>query len=156
MVVYAPSVEGVMRLSDLYSTARRTAWLSRESGLKGEGEVGEGDGRGEEEEEEWEVDPTLLLVPSVQSSRVRRWQVLPGRTHPLMTGKGGAEGFVWTATRVLPVKGRVEARGHGKRGKSGGRVGDGDGEGGWKRRKVEGDVANGDAVDREGDVDIRV
>jgi len=29
-----------------------------------------------------------------------------------MTSKGGAEGYLFTATRVLPVEGRVEARGH--------------------------------------------
>ena len=151
VVVYAMHVEGLMRLSDLYSTARRAAFLGREREVKLAEELVE------EEECDWEVDPTLLLVPSVQSSRVRRWQVLPGRTHPLMTGKGGAEGFVWTATRVVPVKGRVEARGHGKRGKSAGKVGDGEGEGDWKRQKFEGgDDANGDKVDGEGEVDIQV
>jgi tRNA (adenine-N(1)-)-methyltransferase non-catalytic subunit len=30
----------------------------------------------------------------------------------MMTSRGGAEGYLFTATRVLPVEGRVEARGH--------------------------------------------
>jgi len=29
----------------------------------------------------------------------------------MMTGRGGAEGYLWTGVRVLPAKGRVEARG---------------------------------------------
>ncbi len=32
-----------------------------------------------------------------------------------MTSKGGAEGYLFTATRVVPVEGGVEARGHGTR-----------------------------------------
>ena len=28
-----------------------------------------------------------------------------------MTGRGGAEGYLFTATRVVPAEGRVEARG---------------------------------------------
>ncbi len=42
---------------------------------------------------------------------MREWQVLPGRTHPVMTGRGGAEGYLFTATRAVPAEGRVEARG---------------------------------------------
>ncbi|RKF80649.1 tRNA -methyltransferase non-catalytic subunit trm6 [Golovinomyces cichoracearum] len=57
------------------------------------------------------LNPTLLLNSTIQSARIRDWQVLPGRTHPLMTGKGGAEGYLFTAVRVLPAEGRVEARG---------------------------------------------
>lgn len=40
---------------------------------------------------------------------------MPERTHPMMTSKGGAEGYLFTATRVIPIEGRVEARGHGTR-----------------------------------------
>ena len=57
----------------------------------------------------------------MQSARVREWQVLPGRTHPVMTGKGGAEGYLFTAVRVIPAEGRVEARGKFTRRKAGGR-----------------------------------
>lgn len=59
------------------------------------------------------VDPTLLLVPTVHHSHARPWQVLPGRTHPLMMGKGGAEGgYVLVSTKVIPVEGvLVQARG---------------------------------------------
>ncbi|KAH8589351.1 Gcd10p family-domain-containing protein [Bisporella sp. PMI_857] len=61
--------------------------------------------------EDFPLNPTLLLNVTVHTTRVNKWQVLPGRTHPLMTCKGGAEGYVFTATRVLPAEGRVEARG---------------------------------------------
>jgi len=57
------------------------------------------------------LNPTLLLNTAVQSARVREWQVLPGRTHPVMTGRGGAEGYLFTGVRVVPAVGRVEARG---------------------------------------------
>ena len=99
VVVYSPYIEPLAELADAYSTARRTAWLNTP----------------EEQRvvpsEDFPVDPTLLLVPTIHTSRVRKWQVLPGRTHPLMTSKGGPEGYVFVATRVLPLKGRVEARG---------------------------------------------
>ncbi|KAI5800196.1 Gcd10p family-domain-containing protein [Peziza echinospora] len=70
-----------------------------------------------------ELDPTILLAPTIHSTTVRTYQVLPGRTHPVMTSRGGAEGYVFCATRVLPVEGKVEARGKGmkKREKGGGR-----------------------------------
>ena len=32
-----------------------------------------------------------------------------------MTGKGGSEGFMFSATRVLPAEGKIEARGNYKR-----------------------------------------
>lgn len=59
------------------------------------------------------LDPTLLLAPTIHSTKVRTYQVLPGRTHPVMTSKGGAEGYVFVATRVVPVPGKVEAMGKG-------------------------------------------
>ncbi|KIW18097.1 hypothetical protein PV08_02384 [Exophiala spinifera] len=105
VVVYSPNVEPLVSLADYYSTARRTAYL----------------GLPEDERqvpsEDFPVDPTLLLAPMVQTARVRNWQVLPGRTHPLMTSRGGAEGYIFTATRVLPAQGKVEARGRPPRGK---------------------------------------
>ena len=61
--------------------------------------------------EDFPLNPTLLLNATVHSAQIREWQVLPGRTHPLMTGRGGAGGYIFTATKVLPAEGRVEARG---------------------------------------------
>ncbi|KAM5466030.1 tRNA (adenine(58)-N(1))-methyltransferase non-catalytic subunit trm6 [Microsporum audouinii] len=103
VVVYSPYIEPLVQLADLYSTARRTAYITYKR------EVAEG--AAEDKEEEFPVDPTLLLAPTLHTSRVRTWQVLPGRTHPLMTGRGGAEGYVFHAVRVLPAMGKVEARG---------------------------------------------
>jgi tRNA (adenine58-N1)-methyltransferase non-catalytic subunit len=109
VVVFSPYIEPIAELADLYSTARRTAFLNTP----------------EEQRTvpcaDFPLDPTLLLTPSVQTARLKRWQVLPGRTHPLMMGRGGAEGYTFVATRVLPAQGKVQARG---------RVG-------GKRRKVE-------------------
>lgn len=107
IVVYNPHVEPLVFLTDLYSTARRTAFIQSE----------EDDPMRKIPSEDFPVDPTLLLTPSVQTGRVRRWQVLPGRTHPLMMSKGGAEGYLFVGTRVIPVEGRVTARGKAKRAK---------------------------------------
>ncbi|RMZ90060.1 hypothetical protein DV736_g2726, partial [Chaetothyriales sp. CBS 134916] len=103
VVVYSRHIEPLAELTDAYSTARRTAFLNtpEETRLDLVGRPGS----------DFPVDPTLLLVPTVQTSRARRWQVLPGRTHPLMTSRGGTEGYVFVAARVIPAKGRVEARG---------------------------------------------
>ncbi|PSK56649.1 tRNA (adenine(58)-N(1))-methyltransferase non-catalytic subunit TRM6 [Elsinoe australis] len=90
-----------------------------------EGEEGQGDEEDEDrrpwrtvnegfrpDEDDFPVDPRLLLGCSVQTSRAREWQVLPGRTHPVMTARGGGEGYVFTARRVLPFEGKVAARGN--------------------------------------------
>lgn len=132
VVVYSATVEPLVRVMDLYSRERRTAWVVRQQQQgqqqgrgAGGGSGGAGDGKktkreavngtedveAEEEDEDFPVNPTLLLSPMLQTARVRSWQVLPGRTHPLMTGRGGAEGYLFTATRVFPVEGKVEARG---------------------------------------------
>ncbi|KAF2203428.1 eukaryotic translation initiation factor-like protein 3 [Delitschia confertaspora ATCC 74209] len=131
VVVYSNTVEPLVELCDLYSKDRRAAFVQREverqeamAGVKKEGEengtvaLPELD---EEEDLDFPVNPTLLLAPTLQTSRARDWQVLPGRTHPLMTSKGGAEGYLFTATRVLPLEGKVEARGNfrGKKRKTG-------------------------------------
>ena len=105
VVVYHPHIEPLVELADYYSTACRTAFLNTPHEER------------KVPSEDFPVDPTLLLVPMVQTSRVRKWQVLPGRTHPLMMGKGGAEGYVFVATRVIPAEGRVTARGRASRGK---------------------------------------
>ncbi|KAL8919135.1 MAG: hypothetical protein Q9172_005116 [Xanthocarpia lactea] len=103
VVVYSPSIEPLVELADCYSTQRRVAYLNNPSASE------------EMPTEDFPVNPTLLLAPTVQTVRCRPWQVLPGRTHPLMTWKGGAEGYVFTATRVLPAEGRIEARGINKK-----------------------------------------
>ena len=107
VVIYSPTIEPLVELTDYYSTARRAAFLldPPEPHLL--------------PTQDFPVDPTLLLAPTIQTARCRAWQVLPGRTHPLMTSRGGAEGYLFTATRVLPAKGKVEARGNHKRRKLG-------------------------------------
>jgi len=105
VVVYSPNVESLAELADYYSPARRTAFLT--------------DPSPDFPNDDFPLNPTLLLTPAIYTARCRPWQVLPGRTHPLMTGKGGAEGYVFTATRVLPAEGKVEARGSFKRRKLG-------------------------------------
>ncbi|KAK4159521.1 Gcd10p family-domain-containing protein [Cladorrhinum sp. PSN259] len=113
VALYSPSIEPLAVLADCFSVPRRTAWTS--------GNVAEIEGLSQEELEYWQgnerfpVNPTLLQGVSIQTSRARRWQVLPGRTHPLMTERGGADGYVFTAWRAKPAEGRVEARGKFKR-----------------------------------------
>ena len=112
VVVYSPTIEPLTELADLYSTARRTTYIHQKreleerirqnsTGLEAE----EADPESAAESalaEEFPVDPTLLLPPTLQTSRVRPWQVLPGRTHPMMSGRGGAEGYIFHAFRVFP------------------------------------------------------
>lgn len=119
VAIYSPTVEPLAALADCFSVPRRTAWTS--------GNVPEIEGLSGEELERWEgnerfpLNPTLLQGVSIQTSRARKWQVLPGRTHPLMTERGGADGFVFTAWRAKPAEGKVAAKGK------------------FKRRKVEGE-----------------
>ena len=103
VVVYSPTIESLAELADYYSSARRTAFATETPDPT------------TLPSEDFPVDPTLLLAPTIQTARCRSWQVLPGRTHPLMTGRGGSEGYIFTATRVLPAEGKVEARGRFKR-----------------------------------------
>ncbi|KAK2763243.1 tRNA (adenine(58)-N(1))-methyltransferase non-catalytic subunit trm6 [Arachnomyces sp. PD_36] len=125
VTVYSPHIEPLVKLADLYSTARRTAYITMTRRRKllqstendpetpSQNNQNEGEAAGDDilnEEEYFPVDPTLLLSPTVQTSRVRPWQVLPGRTHPLMSGRGGAEGYIFHGIRVIPAEG-VEARG---------------------------------------------
>ncbi|KAH9996374.1 Gcd10p family-domain-containing protein [Xylariaceae sp. FL0662B] len=112
IAVYSQAIEPLTALADCYSIARRAAWVSSPP----DGAAG----KTPEELERWPgnaefpLNPSLVLGASLQTSRVRKWQVLPGRTHPFMTGRGGAEGYVFTAWRVKPAEGRVEARGKGR------------------------------------------
>ncbi|KAI9895037.1 MAG: tRNA (adenine(58)-N(1))-methyltransferase non-catalytic subunit trm6 [Vezdaea aestivalis] len=98
VAVYSPTVEPLVELADVYSNARRTGFVTNPSQ--------------EMPCEDYPLDPRLLLATMVQTARIRRWQCLPGRTHPLMTDRGGAEGYLFTGTRVLPVEGKVAARGN--------------------------------------------
>jgi tRNA (adenine-N(1)-)-methyltransferase non-catalytic subunit len=109
--IYSPTIEPLTALSDVYSTSRRAAFVQAPPAsfraLEHDPEAQScwpGD-------EDFPLNPTLLLNTSVQSARVREWQVLPGRTHPVMTGKGGAEGYLFTGVKVVPAQGRIEARG---------------------------------------------
>ncbi|KAK5088620.1 tRNA (adenine(58)-N(1))-methyltransferase non-catalytic subunit trm6 [Lithohypha guttulata] len=149
VVVYSPTIEPLMEVCDVYSTARRTAYLqamrrrqalsldgtadeTKETSQKedntGRMEVGDEDDKARADETRdtasgqelpvlddarFPADPTLLLTPALHHSYARQWQVLPGRTHPLMTAKGGAEGgYVLVSTRVIPLQGViVQARG---------------------------------------------
>ena len=110
IVIYSPTIEPLVQVTDYYSTSRRTAFIQSPpasfQALSGEEERARWKG-----DEDFPLNPTLLLNASVQSARVREWQVLPGRTHPEMSGRGGAEGYLFTGVRVRPAEGRVEARG---------------------------------------------
>jgi tRNA (adenine-N(1)-)-methyltransferase non-catalytic subunit len=126
IVVYNPNVEPLVELCDYYSKERRAAYLLQEFGpsqkflklANGKKHSRDDDvdttaspTESGTEEEDFPLNPTLLLAPTLQTARAKQWQVLPQRTHPMMTSRGGAEGYLFTATRVLPVEGRVEARG---------------------------------------------
>ena len=109
IAIFSPTIEPLSNLADAYSTSRRTAFIqsppSSYLSLPNEAQdTWQGD-------EEFPLNPTLLLNSSVQSARIRDIQVLPGRTHPVMTSRGGADGFLFTAVRVVPAVGKVEARG---------------------------------------------
>lgn len=113
IVVYSPNVEPLTHIMDLYSRERRTAYLNlyrdKQDQLREAGQTEEGNIM--EDEEDFPVNPSLILNPMLQTARAVDWQVLPGRTHPLMTSKGGPEGYVFSATRVIPYEGPVNARG---------------------------------------------
>jgi len=165
VVVYSPNVEPLTQLMDAYSSARKAAFMaaiaSAESATLESDEV---PGAAEDitrrilaDKDDFPVDPRLLLAPNLQTARAREWQVLPGRTHPLMTMKGGAEGYVFSATRVVPVEGRVEARGRFLKKRKidvdgsvsvGGRRESGNGDGDTRKKsKVENDNEVEDVVD---------
>lgn len=108
VAIYSPHVEPLAQLADCFSVARRAAFMSQPE-LAG--------GRTAEELERWEgtddfpLNPALLLGVQLHTSRGRKWQVLPGRTHPVMTAKGGAEGYVLTGWKARPAEGKIAARG---------------------------------------------
>jgi tRNA (adenine-N(1)-)-methyltransferase non-catalytic subunit len=112
IAIYSPTIEPLTALADVYSTSRRTAFIQAPpasfTSLALDENANPDTWPGDED---FPLNPTLLLNTCVQSARVRDWQVLPGRTHPVMTGKGGAEGYLFTAVKVVPAAGKVEARG---------------------------------------------
>ncbi|KAJ5563119.1 hypothetical protein N7535_002436 [Penicillium sp. DV-2018c] len=111
VVVYSPTVESLVELMDMYSTARRTAFINKKREIESQTPEGVTPDLSSLHEE-FVVDPTILLPPTLQTSRVRPWQVLPGRTHPLMTGRGGAEGYIFHGVRVFPTAQNIQAAGN--------------------------------------------
>ncbi|KAM0330835.1 hypothetical protein ACHAQA_003790 [Verticillium albo-atrum] len=111
--IYSPTIEPLTQLADCFSKPRRAAWSANPPT--------DANGAPIEDLENWPgsddfpVNPALLIAPNVQTSRAKRWQVLPGRTHPLMMGRGGAEGFLFTGSKAVPAEGKIEARGKFKR-----------------------------------------
>lgn len=109
VAIYSPTIEPLAQLADCFSIGRRGAWVANPPP--------EAEGKSLAELESWEgsaefpINPTLMVGVSVQTSRAKRWQVLPGRTHPMMMGKGGAEGYLLTGWRAIPAEGRISARG---------------------------------------------
>ena len=102
VVMYHPNMETFVDVADAYAKPRKTAFL----------EAVEEGGVPLIPSDDFPVDPRLLLAPNIQTARAHEWQVLPGRTHPVMTARGGAEGYVFTATKVLPTDGSIGARGN--------------------------------------------
>lgn len=111
VAIYSPNIEPLTELMDLYSTARRTAFINRKRDLEmqktSDGETVDLAPLSEE----FPLDPTRLLPPTLHTTRVRAWQVLPGRTHPLMTGRGGAEGYLFHGVHVIPTASNIQAAG---------------------------------------------
>ena len=101
VVVYSPTAEPLIEVVDYYSKARRSAFASAENPVV--------------PCEEYPVDPRLLIGVSLHTARSRPWQILPGRTHPRMSGRGGSEGYVFVGTKVHPGDGKIEARGSHKK-----------------------------------------
>ncbi len=98
VVVYSPVVEPLSELADLYAKGRKTAFMSAQAAGQAL------------PDDDFPLDPTLLLAPTIHTCRLRSWQVLPGRTHPLMNSKGGAEGYIFTGTRVLTPDASLQMR----------------------------------------------
>ena len=113
VAIYSQSIEPLAELVDCFSRARRSAWAT--SPPK------EAEGKSVTELERWQgnkefpLNPSLLVGITIHTARARHWQVHPGRMHPLMTSRGGAEGYVLTGYRAVPVEGKVAARGKFKR-----------------------------------------
>lgn len=109
--VYYPYIEPLVNLMDLYSTTRRTTFINKKRELEETQRTADGKVDLSSLHEEFVLDPTLLLPPTLHHTRVRGWQVLPGRTHPLMTSRGGAEGYLFHGMRVIPTEESIQAAG---------------------------------------------
>ncbi|KAK7534286.1 Gcd10p family-domain-containing protein [Phyllosticta citribraziliensis] len=149
VVAYSPTIEPLSEVMDYYSRERKAAFIQRT--INADRPYNPDTATDEEKrefDEDFPVNPTLLLAPMLQTSRVRAWQVLPGRTHPLMTSKGGAEGFVFTGTRVVPAEGPIAARGNfGKKRKTAEKTdGQTEGEKEAKKTKVNGEHPEGEGA----------
>jgi tRNA (adenine58-N1)-methyltransferase non-catalytic subunit len=107
IVVYSPTVEPLATLVDCYSKERKAAYIARFEELC----KVNGGAAALVNDPDFPLDPTLVLHAALQTSRAIEWQVLPMRTHPLMLSKGGAEGYIFTSTRVLPSETAVKAKG---------------------------------------------
>jgi tRNA (adenine-N(1)-)-methyltransferase non-catalytic subunit len=109
VAIYSQNIDPLAQLADCFSVGRRAAWITSppvEAVGKTPAELETWEGN-----EDFPLNPTLLLGTAVQTSRARRWQVLPGRTHPTMMDRGGSDGYVFTAWKAIPVQGKIEARG---------------------------------------------
>ena len=109
IAVYSPNIEPLTDLMDAYSTERKTGYLTA-LGYTEQSSFQDTDSPSVPSDD-FPLDPRLLLAPTVQSARATPWQVLPGRTHPQMISRGGAEGYLFTATRVIPIEGKISAKG---------------------------------------------
>jgi tRNA (adenine-N(1)-)-methyltransferase non-catalytic subunit len=103
IVAYSPTVEPLTELMDFYSRDRRAAFSEEVEKAPDRSTV--------LDSPDFPLDPTLTLLPTLQTVRAVEWQVLPNRTHPLMISRGGAEGYIFTSTRVLRTSSRAVARG---------------------------------------------
>lgn len=114
VAVYSPTIEPLTELVDLYSTQRRTTYINQKKELVDSATIADPEAKPDlsELEREFIVDPSLLLAPTLETARVRPWQVLPGRTHPIMSGRGGAEGYVFHAIRTFPTQKSIQAAGN--------------------------------------------
>ena len=120
VVVYSPHVEPLVELCDLYSKERRAAFLESKQHAHGpisldSEKLHEAAHAASDSADLFPLDPMLLLSPALHTTRAEQWQIHPGRTHSVMVSPGGAEGYLFTATRVVPAEGRVEGRGLRKR-----------------------------------------
>ena len=118
VVVYSPTIEPLTELIDLYSTPRRTTFINARRELIEEIQRQSQENNTDdpvdlaELEQEFIVDPSLLLAPTLETARIRPWQVLPGRTHPMMSGRGGADGYIFHGIRTFPTQAKIEAAGN--------------------------------------------
>jgi len=94
---------------------------------------------------------TEYLNPTITESWSRTYQVLPGRTHPLMM-TSGTGGYLFHATKIFPSTYQAESNQHfnRKKGRGGGKAkaGEGQGEGsGEDEEHGEGEGDEHEAID---------